>query len=207
MLKKFLIVPMLCAQVMAEDLGVFGEIFEIQEMDLLEQILFKLRALQENGQLEREKEKVVRRVRDMISHPMKVEGIKHAQKTREYKFDPTITVTRDLYNHRKLIFANKGEKFNPLDKLSLTKPLLFIDGEEEKQIQWALRKVEANGRSKIILINGYPLKLQERLQRDIFFDQQGVLTKKLGIRNVPAIVFQKAGEKVLTVIEETVNED
>ena len=56
-------------------------------------------------------------------------------------------------------------------------------------------------------MNGYPLKLQERLQRNIFFDQQGVLTRKLGIQQVPAIVFQKTGEKVLTIIEETVDED
>ena len=207
MLKKYLMVLLVCTQVEAEDLGVFGEIFEIQEKDLLEQILFKLRMLQESGQLEREKEKVVKRVKDMILHPMRVEGIDHTQQVREYKFDPTITVTRDLYNHRNLIFAKRGEKFNPLDKLSLTKPLLFIDGEEEKQIQWALRKIETNEQSKIILINGYPIKLQERLKRDIFFDQQGVLTRKLGIQHVPAIVFQKTGEKVLTVIEETINED
>ena len=200
-------VLLLCMQVEAEDLGIFGETFEIQEKDLLEQILFKLRTLQESGQFEREKEKVVRRVKDMILHPTKVEGIDHSQKTREYKFDPTITVKRDLYNHRKLIFAKKGEKFNPLDRLSLTKSLLFIDGEEEKQIQWALRKVEANERSKIILINGYPFNLQEKLRRDIFFDQHGILIKKLGIQHVPAIVFQKAGEKVLTIIEEELGED
>lgn len=194
-------------RVEAEDLGIFGETFEIQEKDLLEQILFKLRALQERGLLEREKEKVVRSIKDMIFHPMEVEGINHSQKTREYKFDPTITLTRDLCNHRKLIFAKKGEKFNPLDKLSLTKPLLFIDGEDEKQIQWALRKIKDNEQGKIILINGYPLNLQEKLQRDIFFDQQGVLTRKLGIQHVPAIVIQKTGEKVLTVREETVDEN
>lgn len=143
----------------------------------------------------------------MILHPERVYGITITKKVKEYKFDPTITVTRDIYNHRKLIFAKKGEKFNPLDRISLMRPLLFIDGEDENQIKWAVSKIQENDQCKIILINGYHLNLQKELQRDIYFDQQGVLTKKLGIKNVPAIVFQKAGEKVLTIVEETINED
>ena len=37
----------------AENLGVWGETFEIEEEDLLERILSKLRGLQNNGKLER----------------------------------------------------------------------------------------------------------------------------------------------------------
>ncbi|GHT93168.1 hypothetical protein FACS1894122_07980 [Alphaproteobacteria bacterium] len=53
----------------------------------------------------------------------------------------------------------------------------------------------------MILVKGSPLELQKRLHRDIYFDQQGILTSKFGIKHVPAIVFQKADEKFLTILE------
>ena len=189
------------------DLGVFGETFEISEKDLLEHIFSKLRELQESGKLEAEQKKVTERVKEMILHPQPIAGITHTETRREYKFDPTITVTRDLSDHRGEIFVKKGERFNPLDRINMTKPLLFIDGDDEKHIKWAFAKLEdesINGHKygKVILVKGSPLELQKRLDRDVYFDQHGILTTKLGIKNVPAIVFQKQGEKVLTITEE-----
>ena len=60
---------------------------------------------------------------------------------------------------------------------------------------------------KIILIAGSPLKLSEELGIPIYFDQYGLITKKLRIKQVPAMVFQETGNKVLTIREEVVDED
>ncbi len=56
---------------------------------------------------------------------------------------------------------------------------------------------------KIILVKGAPLDLQQRFCQEVFFDQFGVITTKLGIKHVPAMAFQKEGTDVLTIIEET----
>lgn len=207
----------------SKDLGVFGETFEISEKDLLEQIFSRLKVLQETGKLEAEQKKVTERVKEMISHPQPVIGITPTQVRREYQFDPTITVTRDLTDHRGQVFAKKGDRFNPLDRISFSKPLLFIDGDDEKQVQWAVSKlqdenIQGHKFSKIILIKGSPLDLQSSLKdqshvvQPLYFDQHGVLTTKLGIEHVPAIVFQKktadgSNQNVLTIIEETGGED
>lgn len=203
----------------ARNLGVFGETFEIQEKDLLECIFSRLKELQETGKLEMEQKKVTERVKKMILHPQPIAGITPTQMRREYYFDPTITVTRNLSDHRGQIFAHKGEKFNPLDKINMSKPLLFIDGDDDKQVKWAISltrsaiakikdiSIQGHEFSKIILVQGSPLDLQKRINRDIYFDQHGILTTKLGIKHVPAIVFQKKGENVLTVIEEVLAEE
>lgn len=190
----------------AEDLGVWGETFAIEEEDLLEHIFSRLKNLKESGKFEEIKRKTEERIQEMILHPVQMHGISVTTQKREYTFDPTIIVTRDLADRNGRIFAKKGEKFNPLERISM-KPLLFIDGEDRKQIKWALskindQKVQKHNMGKIILIKGSPLNLQNELGREIYFDQYGVLITKFGIKHVPAIVFQKPEEKTLTIIED-----
>lgn len=190
----------------AQDLGVFGETFEIAEEDFLQHMMSKLQKMNQTGELKIAQKKVQEKVKESISHPQTVQGITETEKEREFKFDPTITVTQDLADHNGKIFVRAGEQFNPLDQVKMT-PMLFIDGENEKQISWALKKISEkkifrHDFAKIVLVKGSPFDLQEKLDRPIYFDQQGLLTKKLGVEHVPAIVFQNPWEKVLTIREE-----
>lgn len=72
--------------------------------------------------------------------------------------------------------------------MPLTKWILFIDGENEAHVKWALSQPL---NSKIILIQGRPLTLEERHERHFYFDQLGLITKKLGITQIPARVTQE----------------
>lgn len=190
----------------AQDLGVFGETFEIAEEDFLQHMMSKLQKMNLTGELKIAQNQIQEKIRRNIAHPKAVQGITKTEKEREFKFDPTITVTQDLADHNGKIFARAGEQFNPLNQVKMT-PMLFINGENEKQISWALKKISEkkifrHDFAKIVLMKGSPFDLQEKLDRPIYFDQQGFLTKKLGIEHVPAIVFQNPWEKVLTVREE-----
>ncbi|MBO4405844.1 MAG: type-F conjugative transfer system protein TraW [Alphaproteobacteria bacterium] len=190
----------------AQDLGVFGETFEVAEEDFLHHMMSKLQKMNQTGELKIAQNKVQEKIKENITHPPAVQGITETEKEKEYKFDPTITATRDLSDHNGKIFARAGEQFNPLDQVKMS-PMLFINGNSGKQVSWALKKVEdrkifRHDFAKIVLVKGSPFDLQEKLNRQIFFDQHGFLTKKLGIEHVPAIVFQNPWEKVLTIREE-----
>lgn len=190
----------------AQDLGVFGETFEIAEEDFLQHMMSKLQKMNQTGELKIAQKQIQEKIKENIAHPKAVQGITETEKEREFKFDPTITVTQDLADHNGKIFARAGEQFNPLNQVKMT-PMLFINGENEKQISWALKKISKkkifrHDFAKIVLVKGSPFDLQEKLNRQIYFDQNGLLTKKLGIEHVPAIVFQNPWEKVLTVREE-----
>lgn len=190
----------------AENLGVFGETFEIDEEDLLERILSKLKFLENEGKLEQLSIEANKRVTEMILKPNQVQGVGYTETRREYIFDPSIVVTRDLFDDQGRIFAHKGDSFNPLDNVSM-KPLIFIDGEKQEHIKWAVSrlsdpKIYRHEEGKIILIKGSPLELQKILRCEVYFDQFGLLIRKLRIKHVPVIVYQKPNEKVLTIIEE-----
>jgi len=118
----------------ARDLGVFGETFEIMEKDLLEHIKARLFQMRQDGSLEFESNKIKEKILSNVKTPQAVSGIKHAETERIFKYDPTIELTQDLSDHKGQVFARKGDRFNPLETMTLSKPLLFIVVDDKKQI-------------------------------------------------------------------------
>lgn len=175
-----------------KDLGVCGEVFLIQEESLLEVIQAKLHALQKNGKLKEHQKDIVEKVKKGILHPQAVSGITTTKVARRFIYNPSIQVPYDLKDYEGHVFAQGGTRINPLKTHPLTKPLLFIDGEDAAQVKWALEQRASFGSEpKIILVKGSPFELMDRTQRRFYFDQGGVLVKKLGIAQVPACVSQE----------------
>lgn len=193
--------------IFAKDKGVYGELFEIAEKDLLEEVQEKFKTLEKSGKLFDHQKEIQKRITKSIREPEAISGIIHTKKARTFEFDPTIEVTLDLKDHKGKIFAKKGNKYNPCDHAKFSKTLIFLDGESEKHIAWLKKKTKDYKNVKIILIAGSPLKLYEELGIPIYFDQYGLITKKLGIKQVPALVFQEESKKVFTIREEVCNED
>jgi conjugal transfer pilus assembly protein TraW len=194
-----LLILFLHQKILAENLGVFGETFRIDEPDFIDQIQAKLTELQKSGKLETAQNEIQKKIVSTLKHPAPVNGIIHTETPRKFKFDPTIKVTVDLKDHNGKIFAKKGEQFNPLDHIQMTKVILFFDGTEESHIKWALSK-QKERTSCIILVKGSPLELQKRFGQSVYFDQYGILVSKLGIKQVPAMALQE--KKILTITEE-----
>lgn len=107
-------------------------------------------------------------------------------------FDPSITVPYDLRDHEGRIIHPAGTTINPLEWRSLTRQLLFFDATDEQQVQWAEAvAARKEWQVKPIIVAGAPLKLGRKWQQPVWFDQQGLLVGKLGIKQVPAIVSQE----------------
>jgi len=181
---SLLLVPTL----LAKDLGCHGELFSIKEESLLEVIKRRLLNMQESGTLETYQKQLAEHAKKKALTPKPLHHIHHTQLPRSFYYDPTITLSEDLKDHEGRLFGRQGDKANPLEIIPLTKELLFIDGEDEPQVTWALSRTFP---SKIILIKGQSLKLEERHHRPFYFDQLGLLTGRLGIKQVPARVFQE----------------
>ena len=102
-------------------------------------------------------------------------------------------MTKDLKDHQGTVFYQKGQRVNPLETRALTKPLLFIDGDESLHLTWAFLMLKRHPLAKVILVKGASLQIMRELGIQVFFDQAGKITQKLGIRQVPAIVTQEGG--------------
>lgn len=172
---------------LAKDFGVVGHVYEIKEQDIIEYIKHKLGKIDLNS-LNQEMRDTVRAG---VERPKKVSDVVNAKEDKIYYYDPTFVLDEDVRDHKGVLIYPRGTIINPLEKTHLSEALIFIDGDEELQVEYALEAQKSlNGKAKIILINGAPLKLQKRHKTWIYFDQFGFLTSKLGIKHVPAIVTQ-----------------
>ncbi len=178
--------------VRAQDLGVIGPVYPIAEPSLLEVILAKLREADANGVLARLQRDAQANVKRAIEQPAPVASITKTTKARSFYYDPSIVVPYAITDADGKVIVAPGTKVNPLDTVSLSKTLLFIDARDAAQIGRARNILkDSGGKVKLILTGGSYLDLMRRLKRPVFYDQQGHLTTKLGIRHVPALVSQE----------------
>jgi conjugal transfer pilus assembly protein TraW len=180
----------------AQDLGVIGPVFPIAEPSLLEVILSKLREAEATGVLARIQRETQANVKRGIEQPAPVERITKTIKARSFYYDPSIVVPYAIADAEGKVIVTPGTRVNPLDTVSLSKALLFIDARDPAQVGRARSILdERGGKVKVILTGGSYLDLMRRWKRPVFYDQQGALSEKLGIRHVPALVSQE-GKKL-----------
>ena len=175
----------------ARDLGVIGPVYAIAEPSLIEVIQAKLREMQANGDLARLQRESQARIRREVEQPSPVAGITKATRARTFHFDPSIEVPHPILDADGRVIVAPGTRINPLDTVSLSRALLFIDARDTAQLAQAQRLLsERKGQMKLILTGGSYLDLMRRWKLSVFYDQQGHLTTQLGIRHVPALVTQ-----------------
>ncbi len=183
--------------VAARDYGQQGAVWPIAEPDLLAQIHARLTRLEQTGETARLNEELKRRTIARVNRPEPVAGVGPASATRSWRFDPTITVERNIADDKGRVIIAAGTRVNPLDTVPLRSTLVFLDGDDAAQLAWAARRFGPT-RAKLILVRGAPLELMKARQRRFYFDQGGTLVKRFGIRAVPATVEQQGRALIVT---------
>ena len=180
-----------CSSILlGEDLGVVGPVYPIAEQDMLVTIKQRLKTLEESGELARIEEDAKARYRAYVERPKGVH-LPRAKKDRTYYVDPSLTVPYDIRDHEGRLIHPAGTRVNPLDYITLSKKLIFFDGDDPAQVEWARSMLEMNlDHTKPILVNGPIMALMSKLQSHLYFDQHGELLHLFGIQAVPAIVSQ-----------------
>ena len=175
----------------AMDLGVIGPTYEISEPHLLQMIEQRLRAKERSGELGRLEAQVRERGIATVKNPPPVTGLRATETVRTFYFDPSFTLDRNLLGPQgELLFA-AGTRKNPLEVVSLSRHLLFFDARDPRQVGRARQLIALyQGRVKPILVGGSYLDLMQSWHVPVYYDQQGLLTRRLGITQVPALVSQ-----------------
>ena len=181
----------------AKDYGQVGTVFSIIELDLLRVIEVKLKSMQANGQIDAMNQQLRTRTEAKLRRPDPVAGIDAATKPRSWLYDPSIVLDHDIRDHKGELIAAAGKRINPLDYVVVKTPLVFLDGDDDAQVGWALKHFD--DKARLILVRGAPLELMTKRQRRFYFDQAGTLTSKFGIVHTPAVV-EQAG-KAMRVTE------
>ena len=177
--------------VRGDELGVVGPTWEIAEPDLLEVIESRLKRMQQTGELARKQREHRDRVVSAVEKPRPVAGLQTTVTPRHFFVDPTWVLDRDIRTADGALLFARGQRVNPLDHVALRERLVLFDGRDRRQVALARQMLPRSaGGGKPILVAGEPLRLMRSWKRRVFYDQGGALTRRLGIRQVPAVVSQ-----------------
>lgn len=180
------------AGVHAEDLGVIGPTYEVQEPHFVSFIENKLREKEQSGELDRMRDQIVRRNTEAVRNPAPVAGLVATTFPRTFFFDPTFVTEESVLDAQGRVLFPSGTASNPLDVVSLSKHLLFFDARDERQVEKAASVIaHYDGKVKPILVGGSFLELMKRWKVQVYYDQGGMLVGRLGVRQVPALVSQE----------------
>lgn len=176
----------------ALDLGTIGPTYGIAEPHLLELIQQRLRDKERTGELKRLMEEARHRGASAVRQPRPVPGLRATQAARTFYLDPTFTLDRNIVDAQGRLMFAAGTRKNPLEVVSLSKRLVFFDGRDPRQVEHARQlMLSPTARVKPVLTAGSYLDLMKTWRVPVYFDQQGVLVRRFGIRQLPAIVSQE----------------
>ncbi|QDL38733.1 type-F conjugative transfer system protein TraW [Rhodoferax sediminis] len=176
----------------ATDLGVIGPTYEISEPHLLRMIEQRLREKERTGELKHLEEEAKARGIETVTNPPPIADIRTTQTARTFYMDPSFTLDRNILDAQGRLLFPAGTRKNPLEIVSLSRHLLFFDARDRRQVDRA-RELMATyqGRVKPILTGGSYLDLMKSWRIPVYYDQQGLLTRRFGIHQVPALVSQE----------------
>ncbi|WP_114971330.1 type-F conjugative transfer system protein TraW [Rhodoferax ferrireducens] len=188
----------------ATDLGVIGPTYEISEPHLLKMIEQRLREKERTGELKRLEEAAKARGVDAVTNPQPVAGIRTTQAARTFYMDPSFTLDRNILDAQGRLLFPAGTRKNPLEIVSLSKHLLFFDARDRRQVNRARELLATyQGKVKPILTGGSYLDLMKSWRIPVYYDQQGLLTRRFGIHQVPALVSQEGQRLRIDELEVT----
>jgi conjugal transfer pilus assembly protein TraW len=177
---------MVLSSVQGKDFGVQGTTYPVIEDSLLEHLQHQLAALPPEI-LQLKQLEVQDRVKQSVVNPTPVLGVHKATAVRTFTVDPSITLDKDILDHRGNLIAPKGSRYNPLTPMQLKDSLLIFDGTDSEQVNWAKKHGD---HTKWILIKGRPFDVMKQHDRAVYFDQGGAICKHFKIMAVPAMVRQ-----------------
>lgn len=201
-LLALLMVLVFSTQAHALVVGREGVTYAIKEKDMLDVIRNRLsevdlQKLQDDLQAALKEEVKTFRLRDSVS------GLPPATKGRQYRVDLTYTVPQDIQDLHGNVIYPKGHRLNPLKVLAdqgISYPLmlLVINGEREAELEWFAQSKFDNPRVKVLITDGYPYQLAERLKRPVYHLTASI-KERFKVEETPSLVYWPLKSEFLAV--------
>lgn len=188
------------SQLASLHLGKFGQTWEVLEPDFIEEMKRRMLALDWSGM----KEKAIGR----FWQNQKTYDLPQARKDSRRSFDPTLVVTKNIYNSDGQLVLAAGTAMNPLKQMPLTKRYIVFDGRYKKQIEIANRLKQeawAQGRGTSLIMANFTSDmgwegfeaLHNHFKSPVFLLNDQIRSRFM-LKNLPAMVEADGTNLVVT---------
>lgn len=184
------------SMVYAKDLGVTGELWPVKELSLLKLMESKAAGLNTN-EMARQWQG---RARDYADRPEPL-YLKRGRRSKVHLYTPVASVRDNVADFSGKIIVRTGASVNVLTLVPDYQPeLLFFNADDIAQLLWAHNlSMRLTSNARFILTGGSVAMAEKALNGPVYFDQKGVICKKFGITQMPAIVTR---DRMALVIKE-----
>lgn len=178
------------------------------DRDGREQLKDLMRQKEKSGEIEKYWLDYRSKTIDAVKNPSPL-GIRSNYLPRSELRDLRFTIPSDFVNEKGLVIAKKGTVIEPLKIQPLVSGLVFIDGRDQKQIDYAIKRGRAEP-LKIVLTAGSPYDLRVKYKDaewwggktiPFYFDQRKMIISSLqrlygiDVNSVPVTLTQR-GDKL-----------
>ncbi len=193
----------------AKVVGVEGMTYPIKERDLLEIIEEKARSLDREA-LEKKLQSEIRSQAETFKGKDAVTQLPGATSEKTYRVDLSYTVPQDITDAAGNILYPAGYRINPLKIMGdggVNYPflLLVLNGKRETELSWFEQSGFDTPYVKVLITDGYPFQLAERLKRPVFQFTE-IMRRRFAITETPSLIVWPKGEEYLTVRTIALNE-
>ena len=195
----------------SEDLGKKAPTYALDQ-DAREQLKAIVAEKTRNGDVERYQKHQIEVLKAKL-HNFGDLGLATNNTYRSELRDLIFTVPKDFKDASGNVVAHRGTVIKPLERIALQNGLIFIDGTDQAQINYAIHRASSEP-LRIVLTKGSPYELRLKYKNTpwrggksipFFFDQDGLiiktlhLTYALDIKTVPTTLSQRGTQLLIEI--------
>jgi len=175
----------------AADLGVHGRLYDIEEADMRKTLIGQASEVDWAS-----KNQALAEDAKNWGANLPQFDLPKASETKTTYIDPSITLASDINapveqedgSWEWQLLHPAGTKVNPLEQVRPINNMLFFDGDDEEQVEFALAALKAKP-YKLMLVetSGNPDKLSKKILRPIYYANAKIL-ERFGIRQTPSLL-------------------
>lgn len=168
--------------VYAHDLGVFGRVWPIQEVDLKQVIAKQLSKINTKAINLKLKKQAIH-----FGENLPPNKLPNSLQTKTTYIDPSIALKKDIIVRGRMLYK-KGTWVNPLKTVRPSKNMLFFNAVDDKQLHFALQALKAHPyRLMLVATKGNPVALAKKIHRPVYYATKGIV-KRFHIKAVPSLL-------------------
>jgi conjugal transfer pilus assembly protein TraW len=176
-------------EALAKDLGTYGATYPIMEGDAISQMKKAIAGY--------DWEKFKRKQREEINNykPKDLVDLPTVREDKVFKVDMTGSIKEDIIGRDKVVIYPKGYRYNPMEYVFMRRIIVFINGKDEKQIEWYKKSpYPTDMRTMLLITDGSYLNVRKKLKALTVYYANKEIIERMGIKAVPSVAVQKGTE-------------
>jgi conjugal transfer pilus assembly protein TraW len=174
------------AEIWAKDLGKYGATYPVIEEDAIAQLKKAIAGYDWVKFTNKQKEKIRNfKPKDLMDLPV-------AKENKVFNVDMTGTIKEDIIGRDGEVIYPKGYKYNPMEYVFMRRIIVFINGRDEKQIEWYKQSpYPADMRTMLLITDGSYLDVRKKLKTLTVYYANKEIIERMGIKALPSVAVQK----------------